>query len=37
MKTDARLYNMSPEGNNVFPRRLSVNAKKASGIILITL
>ena len=37
MNTDARPCNMVPEGNETFPRSLSVNVKEASGIFLITL
>ena len=37
MNIDARSYNMAPEGNNIFPRSLSVNVKEAFGIFLITL
>ena len=34
---DARPCNMAWEGNNIFPRSLSVNVKEVSGIFLITL
>ena len=37
MDIDARPWNMTSEGNNIFPRSLSVNVKEASGIFLITL
>ena len=37
MDVDAKPYNMTPEGNNIFPRSLSVNLKEAPGIFLITL
>ena len=37
MNIDTRPCNMAPEGNNISPRSLSVNAKKASGMFLITL
>ena len=35
--TDARPCNMDSEGNNIFPRSLSVNVKEVSGIFLKTL
>ena len=34
---DAKPCNMAWEGNNIFPRSLSVSVKEASGIFLITL
>ena len=34
---DAGPCNMASEGNNIFPRRLSVNVKEASGILRTTL
>ena len=37
MDIDTRTCNMISEGNNIFPRSLSVNLKEASGIFLITL
>ena len=37
MDIHARPCNMASEGNNIFPRRLSVKVKEASGIFLITL
>ena len=37
MDIDARPCNMVPEGNNIFPRSLSVNVKEASELFLITL
>ena len=37
MNINTRPFNMAPEGNNISPRNLSVNAKKASGMFLITL
>ena len=37
MDINARPWNMASEGNNIFPRSLSVNVKEASGIFLITL
>ena len=37
MNISGRPCNMAPEGNNIFPRRLSVNLKEASTIFLMTL
>ena len=37
MNVDPRPCNMAPDGNNIFPRNLSVNVKKVSGIFLMTL
>ena len=34
MDIDVRPCNMESEGNNIFPRILSVNVKEASGITL---
>ena len=37
MEIDARPCNITPEGNNIFPKRPSVNAIEASRVFLITL
>ena len=37
MEIDARPCNIAPEGNNIFPKRPSVNAIEASRVFLITL
>ena len=37
MNIDTRPCNMVPEGNNISPRSLSVNAKEMPGIFLISL